>query len=208
MKRIYTISFLAGNTYATKHYHQIGKLRNQYGELIDEQMTHVIVELAKFNKTEAQITSDLDKLLYIMKFTEQTTLDKPIQFPKFWDEEWIQIAIDVLDKSNMSPEKRADFEMTLAYNASMVYAYEEEKKRQIEQAVRRQKQIAKQQIEQQKQIAKQQVEIQKQIAKQQIEQQTISAVKKMLDMDIAPATIAIVQGISLEKVVEIQKQSL
>ena len=44
LKKVYTISILAGRTYGTNLYHQIGTLKNQNGELMDDQITHVVVE--------------------------------------------------------------------------------------------------------------------------------------------------------------------
>lgn len=44
LKQIYTISILAGKTYQTDLYHQIGTLKNQSGELMDDQITHIVIE--------------------------------------------------------------------------------------------------------------------------------------------------------------------
>lgn len=60
-------------------------------------------------------TTDLDKLIYTMKTLH--TLTDPSQYPKFWDEEWLRLAIDELDQHAMSPEERLDYEMTLSANA-------------------------------------------------------------------------------------------
>lgn len=67
LKKIYTTSILAGSTYTTELYHQIGMVKNQRGELMDNQITHVVVELGKFKKTAEEVETDLDKLLYTMK---------------------------------------------------------------------------------------------------------------------------------------------
>ena len=63
LKKIYSISILAGKTYTTDLYHQIGTLKNQNGELMDDQITHVVVELDKFKKTLKEIKTDLDEPL-------------------------------------------------------------------------------------------------------------------------------------------------
>ena len=60
-------------------------------------------------------TTDLDKLIYTMKTLH--TLTDPSQYLKFWDEEWLRLAIDELDQHAMSPEERLDYEMTLSANA-------------------------------------------------------------------------------------------
>ena len=43
------------------------------------------------------------KLIYTMKMTHA----EPIQFPKFWEEAWLKIAIDELDSRKMTPDQRA-----------------------------------------------------------------------------------------------------
>jgi hypothetical protein len=48
------------------------------------------------------------------------TLQKPIEYPKFWTEEWLKIALHELDTRAMSPEKRMAYEMTLANNAEAI----------------------------------------------------------------------------------------
>jgi len=53
---------------------------------------------------------------------------EPLQFPQFWDEEWLKIAIDELDRRKMTPDERANFEIMIARNAEVVYG----EKRKIE----------------------------------------------------------------------------
>lgn len=70
----------------------------------------------------------LDKLIFTMKnlhtITEQT------QFPTFWDEEWLNVAIQELDKKAMTPEQRLNYEMILSANALAV----KNEKKKIEEA--------------------------------------------------------------------------
>ena len=75
LRKIYTILILAGKTYSTGLYHQVGTLKNQNGELMDDQITHVVVELEKFQKTLEEIETSLDKLLYTMKLTDTASSD-------------------------------------------------------------------------------------------------------------------------------------
>ncbi len=126
LNQIYTVSFLAGSTYETELYHQIGKLKNQNSEVIDEQITHVIVELGKFKKTLEEVETDLDKLLYTMKLTD--TAKTNTNLPNFWEEGWIDEAIKELDKGNFTPEQRAQYEMIIAGNMTEVVAIENEVK--------------------------------------------------------------------------------
>ncbi len=119
LPKIYCIGILAKNIFLEiQDYHNISVLRNENGELIDDQMTYITVELTKFDKKIEEITSDLDKLIYTMKNLNSPT--KSIKFPKFWNEEWIDIAIKELDKNNMSPEQRLAYEMAISANAIAV----------------------------------------------------------------------------------------
>ena len=124
LKKIYTISILAGRTYGTDLYHQVGTLKNQNGELMDDQITHVVVELDKFQKTLEQIDTDLDKLLYTMKLTDTATPEAKL--PDFMKEEWLEETLKELDRSNLTPEQRAALEMTIAGNMSEKEALEAE----------------------------------------------------------------------------------
>ncbi|MEO1629076.1 MAG: Rpn family recombination-promoting nuclease/putative transposase [Bacteroidota bacterium] len=127
---IYHISFLARGVFPdSQHYYHFGRLRNQFGEELDNQITHVIVEINKFVKTESEVTSDLDKLIYTMKNLEH--IKGLEQLPEFLTEDWIEQAITKVDKSQMTPEQRMHFEMMLAKNASMIEILKEEEKRRI-----------------------------------------------------------------------------
>ncbi|GAB2567830.1 Rpn family recombination-promoting nuclease/putative transposase [Spirosoma areae] len=116
LPKIYCIGILATNIFPhITDYHNVAMLRNEKGELIDDQTTFITVELAKFKKRLADVHTDLDKLIYTMKATHKAT--KPKQFPQFWNEEWLEAAIKELDTRQMSPEKRMAYEMTLSANA-------------------------------------------------------------------------------------------
>lgn len=178
---IYIISFLAGNTFKTKEFHQIGTLKNQHGELIDNQITHIFVELDKWHKTENELKTDFDKLLYIMKFTETATINEEI--PKSLDTaEWIEAMIKELDKRNMSQDQLIALEMSLAREGSML-AVEEAKieKVRIEERQKAKKRIdferqkAKIKLDEEKQLAKQKLEKEKQLANQKIEKEKLAA---------------------------------
>lgn len=53
-----------------------------------------------------------------MKALHSTTA--PTQYPQFWDEEWLNKAIQELDTSVMTPEQRLQFEMVISANALAV----------------------------------------------------------------------------------------
>ena len=148
LKKIYTVSILAGSTYSTGLYHQIGAIRNQQGELIDDQITHVIIELGKFHKTLEEIDTDLDKLLYTMKLTD--TAPQDVALPDFMREGWLEETLAELDRARLTPEERAHWEMTIAGNMSMVAAHKEEVKLAREQAreeVRKEMEVVKREAE-------------------------------------------------------------
>ena len=47
-------------------------------------------------------------------------IKKPIQYPQFWDEEWLNVAIQELDKKTMTTEQRLGYEMAISANALVV----------------------------------------------------------------------------------------
>jgi hypothetical protein len=50
------------------------------------------------------------------------TFTQPTQFPKFWDEAWLKVAIDELDSRKMTPDEKASLEILIARNAESVKA--------------------------------------------------------------------------------------
>ncbi|WP_229366126.1 Rpn family recombination-promoting nuclease/putative transposase [Fibrisoma montanum] len=123
LDRIYCIGILANNIFAGPDFHTIAAIRKSDGELIDEQITarrpgYVTVELDKFRLTADEVQTDLEKLVYTMKTIHTTT--QPTQFPAFWNEEWLQVAINELDKRKMTPDERFAYERTLAINAEAI----------------------------------------------------------------------------------------
>jgi len=127
---IYCIGFLAESIFhQSKEYYHFGRLKNQKGQEMDDQISHVIVEIAKFEKEQEQITTDLDKLIYLMKNLER--IQQEDQLPKFLSEDWIEQAMEKLDKSKMSSEQRMQYEMMMARNASIIEILKDEEKKQI-----------------------------------------------------------------------------
>ncbi len=128
LPKLYTIAILEKAILPTTDFHTVANLRNEQGEIIDDQMTFVMVELTKFTKQESEVETDLDKLVYTMQ-TLHTT--EPTKYPAFWNEEWLRRAIDELDTRKMSPEQRAYFARVTAANAEAVKA----EKQKIQEAV-------------------------------------------------------------------------
>jgi len=117
LKKIYMVSFLAKKTYSTKLYHQVASIKNQDCELVDEQITYVIVELDKFSKTLPEIHTDLDKLIYTMN----QTANRNFQEVDFMREDWLSIALEALETANLTSKERMHLELDIAHRV----AYEE-----------------------------------------------------------------------------------
>lgn len=115
LSRIYCIGILGVSIHPWEHYHTIGCLKNQNGEVMDDQMQYITVELDKFHKKSEDCHSDLEKLIFTMKMLN--VIDEPTKYPQFWTEEWLKIALHELDTRYMTPEKRAAFEIIVANNA-------------------------------------------------------------------------------------------
>ena len=120
LTKIYCVAILANDILPYQQFHTIANLRNEQGELFDDQMTFITVELDKFTLQEVDCQTDLQKLIYTMKTIHTHTFTNPIQFPKFWDEDWLKVAIDELDSRKMSPDEKASLEILIARNAEAV----------------------------------------------------------------------------------------
>jgi predicted transposase/invertase (TIGR01784 family) len=121
LTKIYCVGILAKSISSFPHYHNVGTIKNQDGEVMDDQTVYITVELDKFHLLEKDCNTDLEKLLFTMK-TVNTTLDtETIIYPQFWTEEWLKIALHELDTRAMSPEKRMHFEMTVSNNAIAIH---------------------------------------------------------------------------------------
>ena len=132
LARIYCVALLASDILLYSQSHTVANLRNEQGEIFDSQLTFITVELNKFKVQEDDCQTDLEKLIYTMKTIH--TVTKPTQFPKFWDEEWLKIAIDELDSRKMTPDEKASLEILIARNAEAVKA-ESRKTKETEQRV-------------------------------------------------------------------------
>jgi predicted transposase/invertase (TIGR01784 family) len=129
LTKIYCVAILANEILPYPQFHSVANLRNEQGELIDNQMTFITVELDKFTLQEVDCQTDLQKLIYTMKTIH--TVTQTTQFPKFWDEAWLKVAIDELDSRKMTPDEKASLEILIARNAESVKA----ESRKIKQAI-------------------------------------------------------------------------
>jgi predicted transposase/invertase (TIGR01784 family) len=129
LTKIYCVAILANDILPYSQFHTIANLRNEQGELFDDLMTFITVELDKFTLQEVDCQTDLQKLIYTMKTIH--TVTQSTQFPKFWDEEWLKVAIDELDSRKMTPDEKASLEILIARNAEAV----NREKRQLQKSV-------------------------------------------------------------------------
>ena len=120
LEKIYCAGILANNINPYEHFHNVSNIRNEQGEIIDDKMTFVTVELHKFTSQEADCQTDLQKLIYTMRTIH--TVTHTTQFPQFWNEEWLKVAIDELDSRKMTPDEKASLEILIARNAESVKA--------------------------------------------------------------------------------------
>lgn len=134
--QIYCIGFIVKSIFPkSKEYYHFARLKNQKGEELDSQMTHIIVEIDKFDKKGNQIKSDLDKLIYVMKNLE--IVQALEELPKVLTEDWIQQAMKKLDKISMTPEQRFGYERMMAVKGSELEIKENEQKEIIREEKRR-----------------------------------------------------------------------
>jgi predicted transposase/invertase (TIGR01784 family) len=120
LTKIYCVAILANNILPYDDFHTFANLRNEKAELLDDQLTFITVELDKFTLQERDCQTDLEKLIYTMKTIH--TVTKPTQFPEFWNEEWLKVAIDELDSRKLTPDEKASLEILIARNAEAVKA--------------------------------------------------------------------------------------
>lgn len=190
LRRIYTISILAGNTYRTNLYHQIGTLKNQQGELMDDQITHVVIELDKFQKTLEQIDTDLDKLLYTMKLT--STAPKDTRLPDFMTEGWLEEMLKELDNANLTLDQRAELEMIIAGNMTEKVAMEE-----------REEQLKK---EIEARVKKETEERVKKETEERVKKETEETIARMINKGYDPQDISEIMNVSLDTVKAVKER--
>ena len=98
---IYCVALLSRSILPGPDYHTVANLRKASGELIDEQLTFVFVELDKFSLPATVPPSPLEKLLFTMQNVGKE-LSEPAPEPVFWQEDWLRQALDQLSTRNMT----------------------------------------------------------------------------------------------------------
>jgi len=204
LKKIYAISIVNGVLLPdSKECHHIGKTKNQHGELMSEEITHVIFELPKWNKKVEDIKENIDKLIYVMKMTHTLTIEDAFTPPEFWTEEWIDNAIQALKYANMTPDELEVAERMIVKAVHHVEIAKDRKR-----AIKRAKKAEKTVEEQKKRVEKAEKKVKETMDElQQNRLQTVNTVVNMLKMNITPDSITqMIDGISLEEVLKIKEK--
>ncbi len=123
LPKVYCIGILSKSIYTDRDYHRIGQLRDEKGRVMASDDTYVILELDKFKKKPENCTSNLDKLIFIMKEAHNIAQGGQAA-PPFAEEPWIAAALQELDTRGLSPDRRADLKIRLAYELSERYRQE------------------------------------------------------------------------------------
>ncbi len=140
---IYCVALLSRSILPGPDYHTVANLRKASGELIDDQLTFVLVELDKFELPLAAPPTDLDKLI----FTMQNVNEEPRELasePDFWQEPWLRQALDQLSIRNMT---RAQYDEYLFLQMQRMDELTAEEERQKTIAAREQAQAETQQAQ-------------------------------------------------------------
>ena len=114
LKEVYLVALLENTqllgTPVAEYLHQIGLSYLNTGKVFYEKLGYTYIELAKFNKTEAELSSELDKWLYLLKhLSEMDELPVSLRKPIF--EKLFQIA----EYTNLSKEEQAMYDSSLKY---------------------------------------------------------------------------------------------
>jgi len=95
-------------------YYQRIKFRSEKGHAFYEDIELHLVELGKFPIKKGEyhkLQTELDELIYTMKYGHQIDLRKAIQVPPFWGKDWLEAAIQKLDQRKMTADDRVLLEI-------------------------------------------------------------------------------------------------
>lgn len=114
LKDVYLVALLENTqlpgTPADEYVHQIGLSYLNTGKVFYDKLAYTYIELGKFSKTEAQLVTELDKWLYLLKhLSEMDELPVSLRKPIF--EKLFQIA----EYTNLTKEEQAMYDSSLKY---------------------------------------------------------------------------------------------
>jgi predicted transposase/invertase (TIGR01784 family) len=90
--------------------HDIYLCNRDSGEIFYDKLGYTYIELSKFVKTDAELSTDLDKWLYILKNMSQ--MDK---IPAYLRKPIFEKLFNIAEYSNLSKEKKTMYDSSLKY---------------------------------------------------------------------------------------------
>lgn len=164
ISEVYFIAILdkmeEGGTDSDRYLHDICLCYRDTGEIFYDNLGYTYIDLSKFVKTEAELTSDLDVWLYLLKHLDEQD-DMPRHLRKTIFEKLYKIA----EYTNLSKEEQQMYDQDLKrkWDNEAVKAFREEQQEKLEQQQKevehKQKQIEQkqQQVEQKERQAEQMI---------------------------------------------------
>ncbi len=116
LQPIYCICIIKDKILPGENYHQAFLLKNDQGNVLYSGLEIHLFELGKFPilpKEKKKVKSDLEKLLFTMKYAHTIDPKEKINIPDFWEEEWLSESITELELAKMTPEQRKWVERSL-----------------------------------------------------------------------------------------------
>ncbi len=133
------ICILEGNIYPkSKKYFWSFKWRADTGRIFSSAVGIHLVELGKFpilREDFKKVSTDLEKILYTMKYAHLIDIDNPAEVPPFFLEPWIAEALQRLNLAAMSPQERAILDMSIVGDRMLRVEQEEKIEEKFEEGI-------------------------------------------------------------------------
>lgn len=116
---IHCICIVEDKITAGEDYYQKFMLRNEKGEQFSQLIEINLVELGKFPILQHEydkINTEMEELVYTLKYVHTFSIGDMIQFPKFWEKVWYMDVLKKLDLNRMDPMHKAIYEMSIVRN--------------------------------------------------------------------------------------------
>ena len=112
---IYCVCIIEGQITEYGNYYNKVTFQNQQGLLFTDNVEFHLVELGKFpilREDFNKIDTDMEKLVYTLKYAHQFEAKDEANKPSFWKEEWMEEILQKVDINRMSPEQRVMYDMS------------------------------------------------------------------------------------------------
>ena len=113
---IYCVCIIEDKITEFEGYHNKVTLQNQKGLLFTDNIEFHVIELGKFPILRSdfhKVQTDMEKLVYTLKYAHQIDQTNEAAKPPFWKEDWLEEIMRKTDLNRMSPEERVMFDMSL-----------------------------------------------------------------------------------------------